>query len=1099
MVKQRRRRGGSGSPVILRSTWTWTADVAPADVQDEHVKAVYRVILPQCEHKASRKNCKWNPNCLVGLGEHTWSGEFDEDSFSSTDHPDSERRVQDSFVGLKNLGATCYVNTFLQLWFHNRPFRQALFLYQPGPQLGSATQEVFQANDVCGQLQLLFALLQEGCHQCLDPSPFVNALGLDTGLQQDAQEFCKLFLSLLESKLAHQPNEMVRNVISKEFSGIYAYITTCRQCGLRSSRPSRFFELDLNIQGHQQLSDSLQEFFKEESLEGENSYFCDHCQKKQSASRRIELNRLPQTLSLQLLRFVFDRQTGQKKKLTSCITFPDVLNMADYLSESYSKDRMQQDTKEDCIQSNSKGTDCQMHHADVPMQENTSMQQTKASLKRLTKAITKCMGEIETKQVQSEDMLYKLTAVLVHHGRSAYSGHYVAHISDEASGHWYKFNDEMIERMSEKQLQLGFDEDPDNKKPTTQRPRAVKGVHSSQNAYMLVYNRCRTPLPPHPQLPDWLMQLVKQDSSKFEEFSDQLATLRKKDVDAGIAKHEEVKLLYQILPVLNAGNDCEFVGTNWLRNWLEKGATTPPMDNSPFLCPHGGLRLSSVCKVKRISKRAASVLYTNYGGGPHLDEYSPCKTCVRDYCQLLRLKSNLVSDCRQILRLHCGQPSFGCWVGKASIEHWKEIATDLLAETEAAIVSAATQKVGDRSEEDGTEEDEKSEELPASAVVKRLKFNEDIICKHGQMTNQIGKRELVSSEIWNILRAYFPSCPEYAHDIQPCQQCQAEEVKQLVASEQSTTLLSSLQNCNRPDLHCWPLDTDMLYVVTCSFLDEWRKFVSHPERERQILSVENKSLLCAHQKLIIGLHSLPPSNTAKEFCLCNGQHTELPFQKEWEVLSSLFDVDCTISISRNKSNEEICYTMQPEECEECCRRRENFNQKQRKVLDYTQAMVYVRKIEGTQKVMEVVPELHQSSSECEEDKDDKPEEKDPDFCSANGVKRKRPVGQSENPSTIRRSSRHRRLRGDKSFLVSSSQSLKEFKIQIMNVFSVAPFDQNLFMEDRPLTDDSALLGSLGVVPGSVILLQADETVMDEEQVELCIPEEGFKGTGLLGN
>uniref|UniRef100_A0A8C4QPB1 Ubiquitin-like domain-containing protein n=1 Tax=Eptatretus burgeri TaxID=7764 RepID=A0A8C4QPB1_EPTBU len=484
-----------------------------------------------------------------------------------------------------------------------------------------------------------------------------------------------------------------------------------------------------------------------------------------------------------------------------------------------------------------------------------------------------------------------------------------------------------------------------------QRPRAVKGVHSSQNAYMLVYNRCRTPLPPHPLLPDWLMQLVKQDSSKFEEFSDQLATLRKKDMDAGIAKHEEVKLLYQILPVLN---------------------------------------------------------------------------------------------------------------------------------------------VGDRSEEDGTEEDEKAEELSASAAVKRFKFNEDIICKHGQMTNEMGKRELVSSEIWNILRAYFPSCPEYAHDIQPCQQCQdqAEEVKQLVASEQSTTLLSSLQNCNRPDLDCWPSDTNMLYVVTCSFLDEWRKFVSHPERERHVLSVENKSLLCEHQKLIVGLDSIPPNKTAK---------LALVLPQQWKVLSSLFDVDCTISISRNKSNEEICYTMQPEECEECCRRGESFIHKQRKVLDYTQAMVYVRKIEGTQKVMEIVPELHQSSSECEEDKDDKPEEKDPDFRSANGVKRKRPVGQSENPSTIRRSSRHRRLRGDKSFLVSSSQSLKEFKIQIMNVFSVAPFDQNLFMEDRSLTDDSALLGSLGVVPGSIILLQADETVMDEEQVELCIPEEGFKGTGLLGN
>lgn len=31
-------------------------------------------------------------------------------------------------MGLTNLGATCYVNTFLQVWFLNLELRQALYL-----------------------------------------------------------------------------------------------------------------------------------------------------------------------------------------------------------------------------------------------------------------------------------------------------------------------------------------------------------------------------------------------------------------------------------------------------------------------------------------------------------------------------------------------------------------------------------------------------------------------------------------------------------------------------------------------------------------------------------------------------------------------------------------------------------------------------------------------------------------------------------------------------------------------------------------------------------------------------------------------------------
>lgn len=55
--------------------------------------------------------------------------------------------------------------------------------------------------------------------------------------------------------------------------------------------------------------------------------------------------------------------------------------------------------------------------------------------------------------------MYELSAVLIHRGISAYSGHYIAHVKDAHTGDWYKFNDEEIEKMEGKKLQLGLEED----------------------------------------------------------------------------------------------------------------------------------------------------------------------------------------------------------------------------------------------------------------------------------------------------------------------------------------------------------------------------------------------------------------------------------------------------------------------------------------------------------------------------------------------------------------------------------------------------------------------------------------------------------------
>ncbi|EMP24868.1 Ubiquitin carboxyl-terminal hydrolase 48, partial [Chelonia mydas] len=435
-----------------------------------------------------RRNCRGNPNCLVGIGEHVWLGEIDENSFHNIDDPNSERRKKNAFVGLTNLGATCYVNTFLQMWFLNLELRQALYLcpstcseYVTGE--GIPKDKDYEPQTICEHLQYLFALLQNSNRRYIDPSGFVKALGLDTGQQQDAQEFSKLFMSLLEDTLSKQKNPDVRNIVQKQFCGEYAYVTVCNQCGRESKLISKFYELELNIQGHKQLTDCITEFLKEEKLEGDNRYFCETCQSKQNATRKIRLLSLPCTLNLQLMRFVFDRQTGHKKKLNTYIGFSELLDMEPFMEQ---KDGV---------------------------------------------------------------YIYELSAVLIHRGVSAYSGHYIAHVKDPQTGEWYKFNDEDIEKMEGKKLQLGIEEDlAEPSKSQTRKPKCGKGTHCSRNAYMLVYRLQTREKSLTAEVPTFLQELVERDNCKFEEWCNEMADMRKQSVVRGKIKHEEVKELYQRLP-----------------------------------------------------------------------------------------------------------------------------------------------------------------------------------------------------------------------------------------------------------------------------------------------------------------------------------------------------------------------------------------------------------------------------------------------------------------------------------------------------------------------------------------------------------------------
>ncbi|ETV99738.1 hypothetical protein H310_07792 [Aphanomyces invadans] len=232
--------------------------------------------------------------------------------------PHAQMKPVGNYVGLRNLGCTCYLNSTLQQLAMTPRIRAAVL----GMTVHDSDPPVFK------QIQRVFAYLQESQQKSVDPKHLIACLTDEAGgplnvmLQQDAEEFLTKFcdgLSEFLKKAACPPL----------FGGTVCTQLVCQGgCHtIRETAATSFVCMTVEVKGYDSLVQSLKQWSEGEVLSGVN---CDACGSKQDTMKRDCMDSLPHTLLLHLKRFDLNFDTFLREKVNDEFSFPLTLDMFPY-------------------------------------------------------------------------------------------------------------------------------------------------------------------------------------------------------------------------------------------------------------------------------------------------------------------------------------------------------------------------------------------------------------------------------------------------------------------------------------------------------------------------------------------------------------------------------------------------------------------------------------------------------------------------------------------------------------------------------------------------------------------------------------------------
>lgn len=227
------------------------------------------------------------------------------------------------YVGFRNQGATCYLNSLLQSYFFTKYFRK--LVYQIPTENESPNDSVPLA------LQRAFYQLQVSDIP-LDTLELTRSFGWDSAeafTQHDVQELNRILMDRLENRMKGTP---VEGKLNELFVGKMKSYIKCINVDYESSRVEDFWDLQLNVKNLKGLEESFKNYIEIELMNGENQYAAQDFG-LQDAEKGVIFESFPPILHLQLKRFEYDFNYDQLIKINDRYEFPESIDVSPYMDK----------------------------------------------------------------------------------------------------------------------------------------------------------------------------------------------------------------------------------------------------------------------------------------------------------------------------------------------------------------------------------------------------------------------------------------------------------------------------------------------------------------------------------------------------------------------------------------------------------------------------------------------------------------------------------------------------------------------------------------------------------------------------------------------